>query len=326
MKAAPPKADGLDPEIRSFVRFLRRRAEQYPGSADLPIREQRRIAEEVRRPLATGGPTPAHVQDYQVPVAEREVRVRVMNGVPGEQRPCLVFLHGGGWMLFSLDTHDRMMRELAVRAGIVVAGIDYSLAPELRFPGQLDEIRAVVAWLGERGGGVGIDAKNVCIGGDSAGANLALATCMSLRDAGRQDVIRGMLLCYGVYDGTFDTESYDRYGDARYNLGRDEMRGFWAGYVASSSDYANPLASPLRADLSGLPPAFMIVAECDVLHDENLAMAAKMAECGVDVRHKVYPGTTHSFLEAVPMAKVSEEALADAAAWLESLSRPRARE
>ena len=210
------------------------------------------------------------------------------------------------------------MRELAAQADIAVIGVEYSLSPDVRFPTQLEEIRAVIDWLFEKGCATGIDTNRLAIGGDSAGANLAMATCLRLRDEDRLEHICGMLLCYGVYDGKFDTDSYYRYADPAFNLSRDEMIRFWQCYVRSPEEFDNPLASPLRGDLSKLPPAFMVIAECDVLYDENIRMADKLQACGVDVTSKVYPGTTHSFLEAVSMAEVSEQAFSDASGWLRS--------
>jgi acetyl esterase len=130
-----------------------------------------------------------------------------------------------------------------------------------------------------------------------------------------------MLLCYGVYDANFDTDSYLRFDGANFNLGREEMRQYLASYVAEKSDYSTPLVSPLRADLRSLPQTYMVIAECDVLHDENVEMAKRLKHSGVDVRSKVYPGTTHSFLEAVSMAEISRAALSDVSDWLRDAFR-----
>ena len=320
--AASRGDDNLDPQIRTFISFLRDRSGRYPALEALPPAERRRIAEEVRQPLTIGGPPVQHINDYEVQVHDRFIRVRIMNAAPGQNRPVLIFLHGGGWMLFGLDTHDRVMREIAVRADVAVVGIEYSLSPDRQFPTQLDEIQIALKWLLARDSDIGIDAGRMAIGGDSAGANLAVATCLRLRDGGTPHLISGMLLCYGVYDGNFDTDSYHRYQDERFNLGRDEMRQYWASYVGDRANYESPLASPLRANLGSLPKTFMVIAECDVLHDENVKMAEKLKSSGVDVCSKIYPGTTHSFLEAVSMAAVSRQALADASVWLRGALDP----
>lgn len=311
----PPESE-IDPELREFVTFLRERTSRYPLSKGLTVAERRRIAEEVRLPLRSGGPFIQDVYDHTVSNGKEAVRVRIINAAPGDQRPALIYLHGGGWMLFSVDTHDRLMRELAAAAGIAVVGIDYSLAPDARYPTQLDEIASVLSWLRDRGSGVGIDPERLAIGGDSVGANLSVATCLRLRESEPVSWMRGMLLCYGVYDSEFDTDSYRRYADPSYVLSRDEMREFWDCYVRTAADRDDPLASPLRADLAGLPPAMMVITEHDVLHDENISMAEKLRAAGIEVTSNVYAGTIHSFLEAVSMADISRQAVADAGAWL----------
>lgn len=311
----------IDPELLDFIDFLEGGAAKHRASHALSLPERRRIAEDIRRPLAAGGPKFDDTRDYRVSHEGGELKVRIINAARGEARPALVYLHGGGWMMFSVDTHDRLMREFAERAGIAVAGIEYSLSPEVRYPAQLNEIQAVLSWLQTEGPQVGIDPGCLALGGDSAGANLAIASCLRMRDAGRLEGIRGMVLCYGVYDGRFDTPSYRRYADPRYVLSREEMLEFWRCYVRSPADYEDPLVSPLRADVSGLPPAFMIITERDVLHDENVRMAEKLRAAGVDVSSTVYPGTVHSFLEAVSFASISDRALGDAARWLKERLR-----
>ena len=323
MRKTPHPRDVLDPQILEFAELLKNRSAAHPRLDSLPVTSKRLVAEDVRRPLNAGGPAVECVQEHTVRVGERDVPVRIINTAPGRRRPAMIFLHGGGWMLFSLRTHDRIMRELATHADIAIVGIEYSLSPEVRFPAQLDEIRAVCEWLEQSGDQHGVDTLRLAIGGDSAGANLSIGTCLRLRDEGRGDLISGMLLCYGVYDRRFDTDSYMRFGEPEFVLSRDEMREFWASYLQSETDHDNPLASPLRADVAGLPPAFLTVAECDVLYDENIKMAEKLRASGVDAESVVYAGTTHSFLEAVSMADVSKRAIADASRWLnDTLNRP----
>lgn len=321
MTTEPGKEQELDPQIREFVAYLLDRSAELAGTDQLSYSERRRIAEEVRQPLAAGGPTIAKSRDYVVPVGTGDVKIRVINTSPGSRKASLVYLHGGGWMMFSLDTHDRIMRELASRAGIAVVGVEYSLSPDVRYPVQLNEVQTIVRWLRANDDEVGIDGSRLVIGGDSAGANLAIASCLALRASSDLDGVLGLLLFYGVYDSRFDRNSYERYADPAYLLSRDEMRDFWECYTRSPDDYSDPLVSPLRAELSGLPPVLMIIAERDVLHDENVEMAAKLRESGVDVQSEVYQGTTHSFLEAISMADVSRRALADAADWLRQRAR-----
>ena len=314
--AEPPGAADVDPEIRVFRRYLANAFGRYPHFSVTEPVEARRIAEAVRAPLAQGGPVMARTVDRTVPTPDGDVRVRVHYPTMDASLPALVYLHGGGWVLFSLDTHDRVMREYAARAGVIVVGVDYALAPEARFPTALSQVTAVVRWLHAHAALLGVEAESIAIGGDSAGANLAMGSALALRDAGDGALVRALLLNYGVYDNDFDTPSYRRFASDAYMLSADEMAGFWEQYVRSDADRSNPLACLARASLAGLPSSFLAIADCDVLRDENLAMVVRLRAAGVPVESTVYPGTTHSFLEAVSMAAVSDRAFADAARWL----------
>jgi acetyl esterase/lipase len=176
----------------------------------VPPEEARRIAEEVRAPWTRGGPQIALISERMVPV-----RVRFYDPAPMERKPVLVYLHGGGWTLFSIDTHDRVMREYAWRAGVVVAGVDYALAPEAKYPVALDQIVHVLKFLGRHGADLGIDPQRIGIGGDSAGANLAMAACIRLRDEGYPRLVRAMLLNYGVFDRQSTPVAKQRYSAIR---------------------------------------------------------------------------------------------------------------
>src|SRR5690606_27275876 len=222
--------------------------------------------------------------------------------------------HGGGWTLFSIDTHDRLMREYAARAGVAVVAVDYSLSPEARFPRALGETVDVIEWLRGHGAAHGIDALRLAVGGDSAGANLAVASQLRLRDAG-MPVLSAMLLNYGAFSDRV-TASWARYDGPEYMLEADEMHRFWDNYLRDGADRGNPLAMPLHADLRGLPAAFMAVAECDILVDDNHAMAAALGAAGVGVEFRGYAGATHSFLDAVSISDLADRALDETSTWL----------
>ena len=311
----------LDPDIRRFVEMMSAGFAAYPSFSELTFDEQRRVCEQVRAPLVRGGPQPARTFEVVAPVNGRDVRLRLYDPVfpRSVASPGLVYLHGGGWTLFSLDTHDRLMREYAERAGVMVIGVDYALSPEFKFPVALQEAVAAVRWLRDHAEDVGLDPRRLAIGGDSAGANLAIGAALTLRDAGEPDAIKAMVLNYGAFDADCDTASHRRYGGDGYMLGSGEMAAFWANYLREAADLADPLARPLRADLTGLPPAFLVVAECDALHDEDLALARRLTAAGVPTIASVYPGATHSFLEAVSFAAVSARALDETAAWLDGV-------
>ncbi|MEP1384306.1 MAG: alpha/beta hydrolase [Paraglaciecola sp.] len=307
-------SDDLDPEIREFKDALNDGYNQFGDLSTRPIEQRRQAAALVRAPWAAGGPSMSSSLDLQV--GNMNVRIRIHRPANLENLPALVYLHGGGWVMFSLDTHDRVMREYASRAGVVVVGVDYSLSPEAKFPQAIDEIVSVIHWLRINGNEYGIDSKSIVIGGDSAGGNLSVATNLRLREL-REPLCQGMLLNYGVYDNTL-RPSYYRY-DEHYMLNASEMAMFWDNYLGDIELENDALACPIRADLTDMPPTFMVIAECDVLVDENLAMAKSLKKAGVDVQAQVYKGTAHSFLEAVSISAISDRAFSDTSLWLKNI-------
>ncbi|WP_284734700.1 alpha/beta hydrolase fold domain-containing protein [Sphingosinicella terrae] len=300
----------IDPEIRAFVSALNRGYAAVPGFGSLPLPERRDAAERIRAPWSAGGP--AMARTIETTVAGRAARIHLP--AEAEALPVLLYLHGGGWTMFSIDTHDRLMREYAARAGIAVLGLDYSLSPEARYPVALGETVNALAWIGEEGATHGLDGGRIAIGGDSAGANLAMAACLRLRDCGSA-LPKAMLLNYGAF-GPEHLPSYRLYGGPDYMLTVEEMDRFWTDYVAGPEDLDDPLAAPALADLAGLPPAFMAIAECDILLDVNRQVAERLARAGVEVDARIYPGATHSFLEAVSISRLANRALEEASQWL----------
>lgn len=313
MNSSRGEPDDVDPSVRTF---LDRIGEGYVSaglSAEAGLSERRALAEKLREPWAAGGPIMAAIDEHLV----GSTRIRIYRPVERRRLPGLVYIHGGGWTIFSLDTHDRLMREYAARAGVAVIGVDYSLSPEARFPQALDEIAEVVFWL-RRGMDRDIDAGRIAIGGDSAGANMALATSIRLREAG-EPPMAGMILNYGAFDWE-ERASHRRYGSDRYMLTPTEMEEFWSNYV-TEEDRAHPHAKVAAASFIGLPPTFLCIAECDILADENRLVAERLAADGVEVRAELYEGATHSFLEAVSVSALADRAFSDASAWLADLLR-----
>lgn len=309
---APP-GDDIDPQLRTFMQRMSASYAAYPPLAGAPLQDVRRITAEVRRQWTQGGPEMASREDLVVGLTGVRVRVLRPAGLAAPQ-PVLVYVHGGGWTLFSIDTHDRLMREYAARAGVAVVAVDYSLSPEAKYPRALDETLAVLDWLRSDGATHGLDASRMAIGGDSAGANLALVSQLRLLARG-EPPLAAMLLNYGVYTDQASA-SWRRYDGPRYMLEAEEMQAFWNHYLDSDAQRADPLVMPLRADLRGLPPAFMAIAECDVLADGNRAMAAALRVAGNRVEAREYAGATHSFLEAMSISALADRALDEASAWL----------
>ena len=233
--------------------------------------------------------------------------------------PVLMYIHGGGWVVCSLDTHDRECRTLAYRAGCLVVSVDYRLAPEHKFPAAADDCMTALRWVLGHAAKLGGDAGRIAIGGDSAGGNLTAVTVMLARDEGLGP-IAGQLLIYPVTDHYEPgTPSYREYADG-YGLTRDSMIWFWDHYLSEPGQAADWRATPLRAeDLRGLPPAFVLTAECDVLRDEGERYAERLRAAGVPTRLKRYNGMIHGFVNMSAVLDGGRAGLADAAAWLREI-------
>lgn len=310
-------SEALAEGIGWFVEQLTQDYATRPVSNPDDTGERRRIASIVRARWAAGGPAMRRTVNTRVTVGQRNVPIRVHIPQTLHNNGTLIYAHGGGWVLFDLDTHDRLMREYAARAGVVVVGVDYARAPEHPFPAAIEDIAGIVRALPQLTSMMLPQAPGkLVLGGDSAGANLSVAAALRLRDDGLISLVDGLLLNYGAFDSACRSASYDYYGDGRYLLSADEMHGFWRSYVPNPANDTHPLVNPLRADLAHLPPSWLCVAEHDVLQDDSHRMHAALQGAGCSSSLRVYPGTVHSFLEAMSVAPVAAEALDDAAQWL----------
>lgn len=228
--------------------------------------------------------------------------------------PVVVYFHGGGWVIASLDTYDASPRSLANGAGAVVVSVAYRQAPEHRFPAAPMDAFAAYKWVLANAASIGGDPKRVAVAGESAGGNLAAVTSMQARDAGLQMPVH-QLLIYPVANFATDTASYDQYTKA-VPLDKPAIAWFGKYYLRTPADAANPLASPLRAkNFAHLPSATIINAEIDPLRDDGALYAAKLKAAGVPVTRTLYSGVTHEFFgmgAAVEKARVAMTQATDA--------------
>lgn len=300
----------LDPQLAAFNQARAAAAARLPDPYRSPLDIARQAVEDAQVPLAAGGPRMHASSDRWLVIPGRRIQVRLHLPTAAPKLPVLVFLHGGGWVWNSIDTHDRVARETAARGGIAVVAPDYALAPEYPFPHALRECVAVVRWLRAHGHEWGLDGSRIAIGGDSAGGNLALGTALALRDAG-EPLLRGALLNYAPLDPSLNTDSY-----RRFSAQQERMAWYWAQYLQATARQPAPTAAPTRAELHGLPPLRIQVGELDALIDENLALAERARASGIDTELTVYPGMTHAFLRAVGHVDMAARALDEGAAWL----------
>jgi acetyl esterase len=230
--------------------------------------------------------------------------------VPDDAAGAVLWIHGGGWVLGTVDGYDPLCRALANRCGAAVLSVDYRLAPETPFPGPLEDCERALAWLAERFPGP------LAVAGDSAGGNLATVLARRARDADGPE-LRFQLLVYPVTDAACATGSMLEFGGGDYRLTRDGMKAFWDLYAPGASQ-RSPDASPLRAaSLEGMPPALVILAEYDPLTDEGSDYAERLP----DARVSVYPGMVHGFFRWRGAVDAAHEAMDEAAAALRAALR-----
>jgi acetyl esterase len=310
-----------DPEMAAFTAEQEKAAAAYPPvKAELPLAPHRLINDMLGKRTATGGPQMAETTDRWVDATGRRIYCRVFRPVTDRIIPTLVYFHGGGWVWANVDTHDRITREYAAAGQVAVVSVDYALSPEAKFPQALLECAAVVRHVADRGSEWGLDPTRILVGGDSAGGNLALATALLLRDTGGP-ALQGILANYPVSDCRFDTQSYQEYGAGGYGLNIERMAFYWSVYVPHEIDRLHPLAAPLRADLTGLPPVMVLLAEFDVLRSEGEALVAKLRAAAVPVATRTFAGTVHGFLRATGSVQKARDAVAMAGEWMRQISQ-----
>jgi acetyl esterase/lipase len=240
-----------------------------------------------------------------VPVEVGDVEVRVVKPVRASGvLPVILYIHGGGWILGNAHTHDRLVRELAVGVNAAVVFVEYTPSPEARYPVAIEQAYATAQWIGRDGASEGLDATRMAVAGDSVGGNMTAALTLLAKERG--DVtFAHQSMYYPVTDAGQDTDSYREFANGPY-LTAKAMEWFWNAYTPDIARRAEIAASPLRASLeqlAGLPPAFLIVDEADVLRDEGEAYASKLRQAGVPIVNVRYNGIFHDFMMLNPLRK-----------------------
>jgi acetyl esterase len=302
----------LHPEIAKFVASL-----PAPPEGPLQPAAMRAGDEEHVAPLAERLPLHA-VEDVTAHTASGDVPVRVHTPTDNESHGVLVYFHGGAFFLGSLETHDHVARSLAAETGLKVVSVGYRLAPEHAFPAGLDDCYAVTRWAAGDSAGLGWDGTTLAVAGDSSGGNFVAAVVARAHDDGFRRITH-QVLYYPSLDLDFDT---DRYASLRENavgngLETAGLKPFNAFYVDSGADPADALVSPVkRADLSGLPPALVVTAECDPLRDEGELYGARLRAAGVAATVSRYEGAGHGFVQHFSWIPEFHGVFAETAAFL----------
>jgi acetyl esterase len=295
----------LDPQIAGLIETL---DAGFPSVHTMTGAEARATIR--ARFVPNQDPEPvSQVVDHQVDVTGGTVGVRVYRPASSEPLPILVYAHGGGFVFCDLDSHDGLCRSLANLIPAVVVSVDYRLAPEHRWPTAAEDVLAVTEWAAAHCAELGGDITRIAVGGDSAGGNLAAVTTVMARDRGAPN-IAAQLLLYPVIAADFDTDSYRLFGQGFYNP-RPAMQWYWDQYVPAVDDRRHPYASPLQADLTGLPPAVVVLAGHDPLRDEGSAYANALTAAGVSAIRCEFDGGIHGFM-TMPMLDLAHRARQEA--------------
>ena len=304
----------LEPKTQAFVDALR--AQGSKPIHELSYGEAREVLEDAQAGTTT---LPAEVEETVLPIGPTgEVAVRIYRpkGTQGPL-PVVMYFHGGGWVLGSKHTHDRLLRDLANGSHAAFVFVSYTPAPEAQFPVPIEQAYAATAYIAEHGEDLDLDTSRLAVAGDSVGGNMvAVVTQLAKRRKG--PAIRYQVLFYPVTDSSFSQDSYEEFADGPW-LTRAAMEWFWDAYAPNKEDRRKITATPLSAtldQLEGLPPALVIVDENDVLRDEGEAYARKLMKAGVDVTAVRFLATHHDFvmlnaLADTPAAKAAIQLASD---------------
>jgi acetyl esterase len=288
----------LHPQARALLDLMIER--NVPPTHTLSVAEARALYRDRRFYTQPAPPQLAEVRDLDA----GGIPCRLYRATDATNAPALVYLHGGGWTIGDLDTHDTLCRELARAADVVVIAAHYRLAPEHRFPAAVDDSLAVTRWVSANAAALGIDAARLAVGGDSAGGNLAAVVALAARDAGDLPLAY-QLLIYPATDQRRGAPSHSTNGQG-YLLTRDSVTWYHDHYLPESRHDEDWRASPLlHPDLSGLPPALVLTAGYDPLRDEGAQYAAALTAAGNRCTYVCFERQIHGF---VPMGKVLDEA------------------
>jgi acetyl esterase len=304
----------IDPELIAAGKLLQEKGFVVPDRTVAPLPEVRAAQDRVGAFLGLDSVPLQSERNVMLPGPHGDVPCRFYYPEGVEKPACLVYLHGGGFMQGSLNSWNHFLRDLVRQSGAAVLSVDYRLSPEYKFPVAFDETVAMIRLAARDGAAQGIDPARLAVGGDSAGANLALAAALALRDAGEK-LLSFQLLIYGVYSAEVESPSWQRFGRGA-GLSQTQFRWILETYLENPAQQRDLRVAPLLADLKGLPPAHLIVGSLDPLLDDSNNLAAKLKEAGVPSDLTIYQGINHGFIRYARLIRTARNAVADCATAL----------
>jgi acetyl esterase len=304
----------IDPELVAAGQLLQSRGLVAPDRTQASLTEVRAATDRIGEFLGEGSIPLERERDLALPGPHGQVPCRLYLPDRAEKPPLMIYAHGGGFMQGSLPSWDAMLRELVRQSGVAALSVDYRLSPEHRFPVAFDEMAAMVRLAAREGAGFGIDPTRLAVGGDSAGANLALAAALASRDAGER-ALGFMLLIYGCFSTDTESPSWQRFGQG-VGLSQTQMRWIWETYLERPEQRNDRRAAPILANLAGLPPAHLIVGSLDPLLDDSHRLAARLKEADVPHQLTVYEGINHGFIRYGRLIATARRAIGDCATAL----------
>jgi len=304
----------IDPELIAAGRLLQEHGLVALDRTQAPLSDVRAAVDRIGAFLGEGSVPLARERDVALPGPHGQVPCRLYLPDGTDKPPLLIYAHGGGFMQGSLSSWDAALRELVRQSGVAALSVDYRLAPEHRFPVAFEEMVAMIRLAAREGTDLGIDPARLAVGGDSAGANLALAAAAALRNAG-EGALGFTLLIYGCYSTDTESPSWQRFGRGS-GLSQTQMRWIWETYLERPEQQSDWRAAPILADPAGLPPAHLIVGNLDPLLDDSHRLAARLKEAGVACELTVYDGINHGFIRYGRLIAAARRAIGDCAAAL----------
>ncbi|HTQ33847.1 MAG TPA: alpha/beta hydrolase fold domain-containing protein [Stellaceae bacterium] len=304
----------VDPELIAAGKLLQEKGLVAPDRTVAPLSEVRAAQDRIGAFLGVDSVRLQSERDVMLPGPHGDVPCRFYYPEGIVSPACLVYMHGGGFMQGSLNSWDHFLRDLVRQSGVAVMSVDYRLSPEYKFPVAFDETVAMVRLMAKSGADQGIDPRRLAVGGDSAGANLALAAALALRDAGEK-LLLFQLLIYGVYSAEVESPSWQQFGRGA-GLSQSQFRWILETYLEHPAQTEDWRVAPLLAALKGLPPAHLIVGSLDPLLDDSNRLAAKLKAASVPSDLTIYQGINHGFIRYGRLIRTARTAVADCAAAL----------